>query len=265
MIGITAAVNFLHKNRILHRNLNPKVIWLDDKFYPKIFDFSTSREVNTLETDSGLTIPEIDIISYQSTEILNDKPFGSSTDIFSLARLLYYFITGYEPFKMKEDPLRKASVFQLGPSIKKNCHPLFPENINPELKDLLIRCWSNPDSRPTANEVYYNLIWNENCRIVDSFEGEISFPLKITHIPEKLFYENNGDFRFVFHNYIKSIGDHAFHGAGSYFQLRIPNSVEYMKSITNLPSCRIEEELIFNKLLFFESSSRATIVLQKLK
>lgn len=173
MIGITAAVNFLHKNRILHRNLNPKVIWLDDKFYPKIFDFSTSREVNTLETDSGLTIPEIDIISYQSTEILNDKPFGSSTDIFSLARLLYYFITGYEPFKMKEDPLRKASVFQLGPSIKKNCLPLFPENINPELKDLLIRCWLNPDSRPTANEVYYNLIWNENCRIVDSFEGEI--------------------------------------------------------------------------------------------
>lgn len=173
MIGVAAAVNFLHKKNILHRNLNPGTIWLDEDMHPKIFDFSSSRECSP-ELDTQKTLMETKSLYYQSPEIFqNVEEYSFPVDVFSLGRLLYLFATGTEPFKASNDPLRKESVFNLMGKIAQEQCPVFPNTMPQELQDLLKRCWLyNPSARPTAREIYYTLIWDKKCRIVE-FNEEI--------------------------------------------------------------------------------------------
>lgn len=173
MIGVAAAVNFLHRKNILHRNLNPKTIWLDEDMHPKVFDFSSSRECSP-NLDTQKTLVRSDSINYQSPELfLNEKDYGFPVDIFALGRLIYYFATGTEPFKAKNDPLKRESGFSLMDKIVKEEFPVFPKTVPDELQALLKRCWShNPSERPLAKEIYLNLIWDKKYRIVE-FNEEI--------------------------------------------------------------------------------------------
>lgn len=175
MIGLSAAVFLLHRKNVLHRNLNPKTIWLDENFYPKIFDFSSSRESNH-SMDANKTILNIGCTIYQAPEFFDNSSgdYDTPADIFALGRLLYFFITGSEPFQMKNDPLRKEAGYKLMAKIKNQEYPMFPSTVSPELQDLLKKCWSySPSERPVANEIFYNLTYKKKYRIVE-FNKEIN-------------------------------------------------------------------------------------------
>lgn len=104
MLGIAAGVRFLNNRAIIHRKLNQKSIWLDD-YHPKICDLSTSREYRN---DRKTNLFELfDLIIYQEPEILDHKctSYGYEVDVFALGRLFYLLITGYEPFKYRNDPI----------------------------------------------------------------------------------------------------------------------------------------------------------------
>lgn len=173
MIGVSSAVYYLHRKKILHRNLTPKTIWLDENMYPKVFDFSSSRE-NSANEDTQKTQISTGTLNYQSPEIFsNDKDYDFPVDVFSLGRLIYYFATGYEPFTMNGDPLKKENRYTLMNKIAHQEYPLLPKTIPNGLQELLKRCWSlNPGERPTAKEMYYTLIWDKKCQIVE-FNKEI--------------------------------------------------------------------------------------------
>lgn len=174
MIGLASAVYFLHRKKILHRNLTPRTIWLDKDYYPKVFDFSSSRENITEQADSSKTnLSDKDIVVYQAPELLENLDYSFPVDTFALGRLLYFFLTGYEPFNSPDDPLKKEASHKLQLKIKGGAIPKFPEDAPSGLKNLLERCWNhNPSERPAAKEIYYSLIWEEDCQIVE-FDEEI--------------------------------------------------------------------------------------------
>ncbi|KAK8863758.1 hypothetical protein M9Y10_011448 [Tritrichomonas musculus] len=158
MIGLASAVRYLHSKKIIHRCLNPRTIWLDSDDYPKLFDFSTSRASDP-ENDINKTQINNDSIYYQDPTIAENPKYDNPIDIYALGRLLYYFATGSEPFKLQGDPLKNKGPFFVQERISKdNAFPLFPDSLTPQLKELLIRCWdSTPNDRPIAAEIYYHL------------------------------------------------------------------------------------------------------------
>lgn len=174
IVGLTAAVRFLHSRGILHRNLVPETIWLDENFYPKVFDFSTTR-LFSIKRDSPKTILKHTFFNYQAPELFEDNfdKYDDSIDVFSLGRLIYLMITGFEPYQHPDDQYNKSYGFGLQIPIKNNQHPFFPENMSNEFKNLLERCWShNPHDRPTATEMYNLIVDNDENFVISEVKSE---------------------------------------------------------------------------------------------
>lgn len=176
IIGLVSAVRFLHSRKIIHRSLNPATVWLDKDFYPKVFDFSTSR-VFSSKNDTPKTILKNESINYQAPELFesNFDKYDDSIDIFSLGRLIYLMITGYEPYRYPDDPYKICHGYGLQEPILASKHPFLPESISNDFRNLLERCWSfNPHDRPTAAEIY-NLFLNEDGLIINEIESDDDF------------------------------------------------------------------------------------------
>ena len=57
LLGITHVMQYLHENGIIHRDLKPNNVLLDDNFYPKLFDFGSSRKLpHSLNNSMFLTM-----------------------------------------------------------------------------------------------------------------------------------------------------------------------------------------------------------------
>lgn len=93
---IVSAVHFLHKNRIVHRDLKLENILIDSNGDIKLADFGLSNNWspnNLLYTFCGSPL-------YASPEIVNGFPyFGPEVDCWSLGVLLYTLVYGSMPFQ----------------------------------------------------------------------------------------------------------------------------------------------------------------------
>jgi NUAK family SNF1-like kinase len=93
---IVSAVHFLHKNRIVHRDLKLENILIDNNGDIKLADFGLSNNWspnNLLYTFCGSPL-------YASPEIVNGYPyFGPEVDCWSLGVLLYTLVYGSMPFQ----------------------------------------------------------------------------------------------------------------------------------------------------------------------
>lgn len=115
-ITVSNAVQYAHQNLIIHRDIKPGNILVNNEGRPKLLDFGVSKlldqelnneKENLTKTGMWHLTPE-----YASPEQIKGENITTNSDIYSLGVLLYQLISGTAPYKIyNSSPLAISKIF----------------------------------------------------------------------------------------------------------------------------------------------------------
>jgi len=171
LLDVASAMNYLHCNHFIHRDLKPQNVLVSslqpgkhpDTMSPivKLADFGTTRGLGALALARKQMLMTADQGTplFKAPEILNHSRYYSfPVDAFSFGILMPYVITGLIPYLQPRKKFAKQEEFPIG-VVRGTLRPDIPEGISKDLEELMVCCWDgNPEHRPSFNEIVDTLL-----------------------------------------------------------------------------------------------------------
>lgn len=114
MAELVLALEYLHLNGTVYRDVKPENILIDGEGHIRLTDFGLSK--SGLHERGGMTESFCGTTEYLAPEIIQTESYGYSVDWYSAGLVLYEMLAGFNPFKTGEE---KTFVEAMNEIIKK--------------------------------------------------------------------------------------------------------------------------------------------------
>jgi eukaryotic-like serine/threonine-protein kinase len=166
---VAAGLAHAHERGVIHRDIKPHNILLDETGSLKLTDFGIARALDA--TQATRTGSYLGTALYSPPEQLRGEGVAPKSDVYSLGVTLYHAATGQPPFS--GNPIEIASQH-----VSKEPTP--PRQVNDavseSLEALILDCMRKaPDARPSADEV--------RLRLLEAGRGTHAYPEPPAAVP----------------------------------------------------------------------------------
>lgn len=141
LAAVARGIHFAHNRGVLHRDVKPSNILIDENGWPHITDFGLAKQISDApsltKTGAVLGTP-----AYMSPEqaVGNRGQVGPTSDVYSLGVVLYHMLTGRPPFQAASPVDTVLMVLEQD--------PVPPRMLNPkadvDLEMIALRCLQKP-------------------------------------------------------------------------------------------------------------------------
>lgn len=160
LVGIARAMMLIHECHIVHCNLNPANIFLDDNFHPQITDYGLSKLFNPDNLIQSNRYPRKS--AYLAPEVIIKNRFSQKSDVYSFGVIMYEVISKSQAF----NKYFNSNSFNLQKFKEKVADGKIKLFINfpckEGIKKMIEACLSfDPNERPTFQEIFNKLSMSE--------------------------------------------------------------------------------------------------------
>lgn len=153
-LNVCDVLTYIHNHGIVHRNLKPENILVDDEGHIKLVNFGVAAKTGARRITFTNLSQVTGISEYLSPEELNGKRGDERSDIYALGVILYEMLTGKTPFHGTERFDRIIT------------NPVPPREIEPSIS-------------PQLQEVIYRALERQHK---DRYASAHQFALDLTHL-----------------------------------------------------------------------------------
>jgi beta-lactam-binding protein with PASTA domain/tRNA A-37 threonylcarbamoyl transferase component Bud32 len=141
---ICGALDFSHRNGIVHRDVKPGNVMITPQGTVKVMDFGIARAVSDSAATMTSTAAVIGTAQYLSPEQARGESVDARSDVYSMGCLLYELVTGAPPFTGDSPVAVAYQHVREDPRLPSSINPRIP----PELDAIVLKSMSkNPANR----------------------------------------------------------------------------------------------------------------------
>jgi serine/threonine protein kinase len=169
---VATGLDVLHENGLIHRDLKPGNILVDERGKPYIADFGLAKDhqhEGTVLTRPGQALGSMD---YMAPEQIRGDEVGAATDVYALACMLFELLTGQPPFAEKVGMRIMWAHLQDLPPHPSDIKPEIPRAVGDAI---LLGLAKEPEDRPRSA--------GEFMRLVELAGGPPPSPDDLTVVP----------------------------------------------------------------------------------
>ena len=96
LMQMAVSISYCHRRNIMHRDLKPENIFISSAGILKLGDFGLAREISE---ESMMARTRCGTADYIAPEVLQDKPYSFSCDMWSLGCITYELLMLKHPFR----------------------------------------------------------------------------------------------------------------------------------------------------------------------
>jgi serine/threonine protein kinase len=146
--GIILGIQFIHSKCMIHRNLQPSNILIDERGFARIGDFESSRLFDMDITSAKHVGSPV----YMAPEMFKDEKYTNAVDVYSFTLILYELLVGESVFQ---------STIPLGTlmdTVPRGIGTELPASMNETVKDIIQKGWAvDPSMRCSFEEIWSRL------------------------------------------------------------------------------------------------------------